>query len=186
MSGYEQFSAQLAIGYMRVDDINVFINSGYSLAGAAMMMAVALKEELEREGLLKLTVKRQMNLLIKHLDQLVSGANSSIEGSGNDMLYGNDISIFYRHLNRKDMRLDTKALLIHQVCLMVQEISDAAQNNFRQCNLNSPISSYLDSGIRRCVSDSRELYRPLSVGRMQWPTMRDDVQNIVYSIIDRR
>lgn len=175
--------------FMLPDDINAYINSVFSMAGALECMLIELREELKVYGRYRHGVKRYLKLANDAATELVEYADRATDEQSWELHVG-DIDTYTIILNRKEGMITTVRTVITaaELCL---ELLDAANAALSSISLHSPIADFAYPKVAALLSYGRELDRELVKAKAEdnpaeLELLRPSLRNVFYQLMDKR
>ena len=185
---FSQYEDQLKRCIMLPEDINTYINASCSMIGAMEYLMIDVREQLKGLKLWKQEVKYYGKLTLEVIDGVVNFADKSTDDRAFDM-HISDIEVFRRVYVRDGMNLSTSVQLIHEVARLAVELCESVMAALSHIELRSPIANHIHGMASKLCGFSDELTVLLVKKANQpliWPSMRSDIRNILYEVLDRR
>lgn len=185
---FSQYEEQLKRCTMLPEDINAYINASCSMIGAMEYLMIDVREQLKYLNSWKHNVKYYGKLVLDSIDSVVNFADHSTDDRAFD-LHISDIEVFRRVYVRDDMNLITSIGLVREVAKLAVELCESVIAALDNIDLRSPIALRIHSEAGRLSGLSDNLLASVAKqlnGSWQWPTVKDDLRNILYELLDRR
>lgn len=180
MSSYLDHAELFKSANMTPSDMNIYVNSSYSMLGSAMLILIDYTSVEQLKGKPKMLSR----LLMENLESVMNVANMSLESEETEKYYGRDVEIFYNLFNRPDMNSSTRLKMVHALCKFALELTNACRTAISMMAVRGKVVEYVHDKALKCEKMAKTLCEHQKATDRQWPTMYNDVAEICYSMMD--